>query len=76
VTKKIPINKTILILENVSKLVTETSKKIEFKFNVPKHPYIKEAPNKKNPEKKDPDIKYFNPASVEKEEFLLKAAKI
>ena len=35
-----------------------------------------EAPIRKIPVIKDPEIKYFNPASVEKDEFLLKLAII
>ena len=46
------------------------------KFNVPKQPYTTEAPNKNIPEMKEPETKYFKPASVEKDEFLLKLAKI
>jgi hypothetical protein len=49
---------------------------ILFKFNVPRQIYNKEAPNKKKPEIKALEIKYFNPASVEKTEFRLKVAKM
>jgi hypothetical protein len=47
-----------------------------FKFKVPKQPYKIEHPNKKRPEIKAPEMKYFNPASVENEESLLKLASM
>ena len=37
---------------------------------------MKKAPNKKIPEINEPSIKYFKPASVEKDEVRLKHAKI
>lgn len=46
------------------------------KFVVPVHPYNKDTPNKNKADENDPKIKYFNPASKEKEEFFLDAAKI
>ena len=33
---------------------------------VPKNPYLHDAPNKYSPDAKAPNLKYFNPASVEK----------
>lgn len=42
---------------------------------MPVHPYNNEAPNKNKADEKEPKIKYFNPASKEKEEFFLEAAK-
>ena len=45
------------------------------KFKVPKAPQIKEQPNKKIHEIKDPEMKYFSPASVENAEFRLKLAR-
>jgi len=47
-----------------------------FKFNVPRHKYNKEEPKRNNPEINDPDIKYFNPESVENVLFLEKQDKI
>jgi hypothetical protein len=37
---------------------------------------MKKAPNKTIPEINEPSIKYFKPASVEKDEVRLKHAKI
>jgi hypothetical protein len=50
-------------------------KKIE-KLVVPKKPYINEIPYNKKPEAIEPYIKYFKPASIDKFEYFLKAAKI
>jgi hypothetical protein len=46
------------------------------KFRVPKHPYNRLQPKRKNPEIKAPEIKYFKPASVEKEESRLKLERM
>ena len=43
---------------------------------MPKLPYIKTTPNKKIPDIKELEIKYFKPASLEKIEVLSKADKI
>lgn len=42
-----------------------------FKFKVPKQPYKIEEPNKKMADIKDPEIKYFNPDSIENDESFL-----
>lgn len=42
---------------------------------MPVNPYNKEDPNNNKPEEKDPRIKYFKPASVEKAESRLNEAK-
>ena len=46
------------------------------KFKVPTTPYKIDKPNKKIHEIKDPNIKYFNPASLENAELRLKLVKI
>ena len=48
----------------------DNNKWISWRFRVPKHPYKIDAPNRKNPDMKDPEIKYFKPASLENAEFL------
>jgi len=42
-----------------------------FKFKVPKHPYKIEEPSKKIADINDPEIKYFTPDSIEKDESFL-----
>jgi len=76
VTNKIPINTKKWINENSFFKSKDNNNSILFKFKVPKPPYIKEQPKRKNPEIKEPETKYFNPASVENEEFLRKLANI
>ena len=63
------------VIENFSKSVSENNKIKFSKFVVPVHPYKIDIPNKSKAEENEPKIKYFKPASVEKDEFFLDAAK-
>ena len=53
--------------------LTLNNKRVEisFKLNVPSTEKINTVPSKKQPDIKDPAIKYFSPASDEKEDFRL-----
>ena len=75
-TSKIPTNIKYFKNKKSSFKEKESNNVKLLKFKVPNAPYINEAPNKNNPEINDPEIKYFNPDSVEKAESLLKLAKI
>lgn len=52
------------------------SEYISCKFKVPKKEKRVAVPNKNQPDIKEPEIKYFRPASVEKAEFRLYVLKI
>lgn len=72
--KKIPIKiKNLIIKFSLAKL-KDNSKLIFKKFKVPIPPQMNEHPKRKIPEMKDPEIKYFKPASVENAELRLKQA--
>jgi hypothetical protein len=59
----------------ISLLVQANNMDKSSKLVVPVHPYINEIPKRRSAEEKEPKIKYFSPASVEKVESFLAAAK-
>jgi len=57
-----------------SRSTLENNKEKFSKLVVPVHPYRRDIPRSNKADEKEPKIKYFKPASVEKEEFFLEAA--
>jgi hypothetical protein len=76
VIHKTPAVKKCWNPESKSVKGNENNKLRALKFKVPKQPYTRLHPNKKKPDIKAPEIKYFRPASVEKEESRLKLERI
>ena len=71
---KIPFSIALVIKGSLPKSA-ENNKERSWKFVVPVHPYKIEIPNNNKAEEKEPKIKYFNPASVEKVESFFAAAR-
>ena len=73
--KKRALDKTSIKTVTEELSAEANNKKIEPKEVEPVHPQISEIPKSKSPEEKEPKIKYFRPASVERLESFLEAAK-